>query len=68
LYLLCDADVPFEPDPQRCFPEATVRERVRNVWREALSLRGLPRVEIRGDWAERERLAVAAVERILLAG
>lgn len=65
LYLLCDADVPFAPDPQRCFPEATARERTRRLWREALESRRLPFVDIRGDWPERERAAIAAVERAL---
>lgn len=65
LFLLCDADVPFVPDPQRCFPDAPARERARQVWREALVARGLPMEEIRGAWAERERTAIAAVERVL---
>ena len=65
LYLLCDADVPFAPDPQRCFPDAVSRERVRGMWREALVSRGLPFVEIRGAWPERERTAIAAVEEVL---
>lgn len=67
LYLLCDADVPFVADPQRCFPEAVDRERSRRLWREALVSRGLPVVEIRGDWATREAAAIAAVERVLRA-
>lgn len=65
LYLLCDADVPYVPDPQRCFPETTARERAGRIWREALVSRGLPRFEVRGDWAERERTAIAAVARLL---
>ena len=65
LYLLCDADVPFVADPQRCFPEAEDRERSRRLWREALVGRGLPVVEISGDWAAREATAIAAVERLL---
>lgn len=65
LYLLCDTDVPFAPDPQRCFPDPTDREMAKRVWRGALERRGLPVVEIRGDWAERERIAIAAVERML---
>ena len=66
LYLLCDADVPFAPDPQRCFPDAIGRERTRRMWREALESRRLPFTEIRGDWPERERAAIAAVEAILV--
>lgn len=65
LYLLCDADVPFAPDPQRSFPGAPARERARRVWREALVSRGRPFVDIRGEWADRERTAIAAVERLL---
>jgi len=67
LYLLCDTDVPFVPDPQRCFPDPASRERARQLWRTALVSRELPCVEIRGDWAERERTAIAAVERLLAA-
>jgi HTH-type transcriptional regulator, transcriptional repressor of NAD biosynthesis genes len=66
LYLLCDADVPFVPDPQRCFPEPEARERARNAWRAALVSRGLPFVEIGGDWSERERTGIIAVERVLM--
>ncbi|MDP3071671.1 MAG: AAA family ATPase [Opitutaceae bacterium] len=65
LWLLCDTDVPFEPDPQRSFPDAAGRGRARELWRAALESRGLPLVEIRGDWPERTRAAIAAVERVL---
>lgn len=65
LYLLCDTDVLFAPDPQRCFPDTAARERSRSLWRDALVSRGLPFVEIRGTWPERERSAVEAVHRIL---
>lgn len=61
LYLLCDTDVPFAPDPQRCFPDPDDREKGRRIWRGALERRGLPFVEIRGDWAAREQAAIAAV-------
>jgi NadR type nicotinamide-nucleotide adenylyltransferase len=65
LWLLCDTDVPFEPDPQRSFPDAAGRTRGRAIWREALTTRGLKFVEIAGPWAERERRAIAAVEKLL---
>lgn len=62
LYLLCEADVPFVPDPQRCFPDDAARAQAGKWWREALVSRRLPFVDIRGPWAERERQAIAAVE------
>lgn len=61
LYLLCDTDVPFAPDPQRCFPDPDDREKGRRIWRGALERRNLPFVEVRGPWAERERVAIAAL-------
>ena len=65
LWLLCDTDVPFEPDPQRSFPDAAGRARGRALWRDALAKRGLLWVEISGGWEERERMAFAAVEGLL---
>jgi NadR type nicotinamide-nucleotide adenylyltransferase len=65
LYLFCETDVPFVPDPQRCFPEEAARQRASAICREALVSRGLPFVGIRGRWEERERTAIAAVERVL---
>lgn len=65
LYLLLDIDVPFALDPQRCFPDEADREKCRRIWHGALERRQLPYVWIRGDWAERERAAIAAVESVL---
>lgn len=65
LYLFCDADVPFTPDAQRCFPDPAARQQVRRIFREALVSRGLPFVEITGSWPERERRAEAAVQAVL---
>jgi HTH-type transcriptional regulator, transcriptional repressor of NAD biosynthesis genes len=64
LYLLCDTDVEFAADPQRCFPSVEARQHARHVWRDAVITRGLPFVEIRGDWTERERIAIKAVEAL----
>jgi NadR type nicotinamide-nucleotide adenylyltransferase len=61
LYLLCGPDVPFAPDPQRVFTDEAARAKSAELWRETLIVRGLPFVEIRGDWAERKARAVSAV-------
>ncbi len=65
VWLLCDTDIPWAPDPQRCFPRPEDRARGRQMWRDALTHRGLEFVDIRGDWAEREARAIAAVEDVL---
>lgn len=65
LWLLCDTDVPFEPDPQRSFPDAAGRSRARELWREAFASRNLPFLDIHGSWAEREQRAIAAVQKLL---
>jgi len=65
LYLLLDIDVPFVPDPQRCFPDPADREKCLRVWRGALDRRHLPYTLIQGDWAQRAERAEAAVRAIL---
>lgn len=65
LYLLLDIDVPFADDPQRCFPNPADREKGMRIWRGALERRNLPFQLIRGEWAERERSAIAAIEAML---
>ncbi|MBS0662588.1 MAG: ATP-binding protein [Verrucomicrobia bacterium] len=65
LWLLCDTDLPFEPDPQRSFPDQAGREMGRRLWREALEKRGRPFVEVRGQAEARTRSAIEAVERCL---
>lgn len=65
LYLLCEADLPWEPDPQRAFPDPADRPRLHARWRETLESRGLPFVTIAGHGPEREARAAAAVQRLL---
>jgi len=62
LYLLCDTDVPFLPDPQRGSADPKRRAMMRRLFSEMLSSRGLPFVDICGGWAERQRRAVEAID------
>jgi HTH-type transcriptional regulator, transcriptional repressor of NAD biosynthesis genes len=64
-YLLCAPDIPWITDPQRVFTDDAARAASALRWRETLVSRGLPFVEITGDWAQREALAVTAVEKLL---
>ncbi|MGN8157371.1 AAA family ATPase [Salinisphaera sp. RV14] len=63
LYLLCDTDIEFVDDGQRCFPGAVARARCRQLWRNALIARNLPFVDIQGPLDERIARAVAAIEQ-----
>jgi len=65
LYLLLDIDVPFAPDPQRCFPDQADREKCLRVWRGALERRHLPFELIAGGWQEREQRAITLVSALL---
>ncbi|MFO1530432.1 MAG: AAA family ATPase [Kiritimatiellia bacterium] len=66
LYLLCEPDVPFTPDPQRCFPDPADRARTAPRWKDMLVRHGLPFVRIHGaDWNGRFQQAVRAVEQRL---
>ena len=63
--MLLDIDVPFEPDPQRCFPDEEDRRKCMKIWHGALERRHLPYARIRGDWVAREAAAIAAVSSVL---
>jgi HTH-type transcriptional repressor of NAD biosynthesis genes len=65
VYLFCDTDLPFEPDPQRCFPSEADRIRGRALWWETLATRGLPCVRIHGNHEQRLELARVAVNHVL---
>lgn len=62
LYLLCDIDVPWVADPQRDRPH--LRLHMHDLFVRALEALGAPYVTIRGSWAERREMAIAAVGRI----
>jgi NadR type nicotinamide-nucleotide adenylyltransferase len=66
LFLFCDTDLPWAPDPQRCFPDEEGRAMCRRVFLEALEKTGARWMRIWGpEPAEREARAVLAVEGVL---
>jgi NadR type nicotinamide-nucleotide adenylyltransferase len=64
LYLLCDIDVPWSPDPQR--DRADERPMMHQLFRRALLGRGFPFQVIRGGWRERFLAARQAIEELLV--
>ena len=63
LYLLCDIDVPWIPDAVRDSPH--VRAHLHALFVRALDALGAPYVTIRGSWAERLAMAIAAVSALV---
>lgn len=61
LYLLCLSDLPFAPDPQRCFPDAEGRAMGARLWRRTLEERGLPMAEVSGEGEARLASALQAL-------
>ncbi len=65
VYLFCDTDLPWAPDPQRCFPDEAGRAMCRRVFLDKLEASGARWTRVYGAEAEREARAVAAVELVL---
>ena len=64
LWLLTDIDVPFESDPQRCFPDAADRAWLMRQWRNLLDRLEVTPVLVRGSHDERLRIAIDAIDRL----
>jgi NadR type nicotinamide-nucleotide adenylyltransferase len=62
LYLLTYVDIPWENDPQREHPSR--REELYSIYLEHMKNQNVPYVEIKGERAERRRLALEAVNKI----
>ncbi len=65
LFLFCDTDMPWTPDPQRCFPDEEGRAMCRRVFLETLERTGARWARVYGADAEREAGAVAQIELLL---
>ena len=63
LYLLCDIDVPWVPDPARDRPHA--RPELHRAFVAQLERYGARFTLVRGDWRAREAIGVAAVEALM---
>ena len=59
LYLLCDIDAPWIPDPARDLPHR--REHMHGLFEAALDALGANAVLVRGSWTDRRATAIAAI-------
>ncbi|HEX9650465.1 MAG TPA: ATP-binding protein [Cyclobacteriaceae bacterium] len=64
LYLLTSVDVPWSDDPQREHPH--LRDFFYTAYKNELIARNLPYVEISGEFYERKKRAIEAIDSLLL--
>jgi nicotinamide riboside kinase len=64
LYLLTNIDIPWKDDPQREHPER--REELYSIYLTELKAMNVPFVEIRGERKERQKVAIEAIDRLLI--
>ena len=64
LHLLTDLDVPWSEDPQREHPH--LRDFFYTVYKNELAARNLPFIEIGGEFYERKKKAIEAIDALLL--
>ena len=64
-YLLFSSEVPWVADGTRLFGDAAERARFAAIAEDMLRRAGVRYTRVAGDWAERERAAVAAIAALL---
>jgi nicotinamide riboside kinase len=65
LYLLCNTDLPWAPDPLREYPDLTMRRKIYHYYKDALVNQEKPWVDISGNYEERFLKAVEAVDSLI---
>lgn len=64
LYLLCDTDLPWIKDELREYPELKQRQKIYQFYLDAMINQDTPWVNISGNYEERLKKAIEAVDRI----
>lgn len=65
LYLLCNNDLPWVKDELREYPDLKTRERLYHIYKDIMINQSLPWVEIAGDYEQRLKKAITAVDALL---
>ena len=66
LYLLCNIDLPWMADPLREYPDLVPRQKLFHMYRDNLVNQHVPWKLISGDYEHRFKIAVDAVNRLLV--
>jgi NadR type nicotinamide-nucleotide adenylyltransferase len=65
LYLLCKPDIPWVKDELREYPDEKPRQELFQIYKDILLNQPTPWVEISGDYDDRNKKAVDAIDRLL---
>jgi NadR type nicotinamide-nucleotide adenylyltransferase len=66
LYLLCNTDLPWVKDELREYPDLETRQKLFFIYKDIMVNQSVPWVEITGNNEERLKVAVKAVDKLLL--
>lgn len=66
LYLLCKPDIIWIKDELREYPDEQIRKELYHIYRDILINQNVPWVEVSGDYEQRLRMGIAAVETKLI--
>ncbi len=64
LYLLCNIDLPWVKDELREYPDLISREKLYHHYKDAMINQNTPWVDISGNYEERLRKAIEAIDKI----
>lgn len=65
LFLLCNIDLSWTPDPLREYPELKTRQRIYAMYKDMMINQNTPWVEISGSYDQRLHTAIDAVNKII---
>jgi NadR type nicotinamide-nucleotide adenylyltransferase len=65
LYFLCDIDLPWTQDELREYPDEGPRQKLYEIYKDIMQNQFVPWVEINGNYEQRIRKAINAVDSIL---
>lgn len=65
LYLLCNIDLPWIEDELREYPDIESRKKLYRIYKDLMINQPVPWVDISGDYDERFKKAITAVDKIL---
>ncbi len=65
LYLLCNIDLPWVKDELREYPDIESRKKLYRIYKDLMTNQQVPWVDISGDYEERLKKAIGAVDKLL---